>query len=431
MKNKLTPSHKLRIMYVDHTAKLGGGEIALRNLLGALDLTYIEPVLLSFEEGPLVDQLRDTVEVHVVALKDSVASASRESLGFASILKVRELVAMARHTLRVSQLMRHLDVDLIHTNSLKSDIIGGLAGRLAGRPVIWHVRDRIAPDYLPATVVRIFRALSRVIPSFVITVSQAVLTTISPAEEKDLLQPSRAAVVYDGLSEAALAEGSAYLEARISADSIRRIGLIGRICNWKGQHIFIQAAAIVHKSFPDVQFEIIGAPLFGEEEYEASLRLLCSTLNLNHVVTFAGFVTDVPRRVAELEIVVHASTIGEPFGLVIIEAMAQGKPIVATRGGGVPEIVIDGVTGLLVSMNDAQAMAHAIVSLLQDSELGKQMGRQGRSRVERTFTLEQTARGIESIYRRLLKRDPLQTAVVIDDYGTNDRTGSDGLGSIL
>jgi glycosyltransferase involved in cell wall biosynthesis len=111
--------------------------------------------------------------------------------------------------------------------------------------------------------------------------------------------------------------------------------------------------------------------------------------------------------------------------------MAQGKPIVATRGGGVPEIVIDGVTGLLVSMNDAQAMAHAIVSLLQDSELGKQMGRQGRSRVERTFTLEQTARGIESIYRRLLKRDPLQTAVVIDDYGTNDRTGSDGLGSIL
>jgi glycosyltransferase involved in cell wall biosynthesis len=398
-------SRKLRILYVDHTAKLGGGEIALRNLLCTLGSTSIKPVFLSFEEGPLVDQLRDTVDVHVLALKDTVASASKESLGLASMLRVGEVIAVAQHIWRVSQLIRSLDVDLIHTNSLKADIIGGIAGRLAGRPVIWHVRDRIADDYLPRRVVRIFRALSKIIPSFIIAVSQATLNTLYAVDSKTSLHRSRAAVVYDGLSQAALSTGITYMETGQSIGKMRRIGLVGRICSWKGQHIFLQAAATVHKSFPDVRFDVIGAPLFGEEKYEEELRQLSSELSLDQVVTFSGFVIDVPRSVAELEIVVHASTIGEPFGLVIIEAMAQGKPVVATRGGGVPEIVIDGETGLLVPMNDAQAMAEAIVSLLRDPPLAKQMGKRGRSRVETTFTIEQTADKIESIYHQLLEKN--------------------------
>jgi glycosyltransferase involved in cell wall biosynthesis len=379
---------------VDHTAKLGGGEIAIRNLIQALEISCIEPVFLSFEEGPLVDQLHDYAEVHVIALKKSVASASRQSLGFASILKFGEVIALGQHVLQVARLMRNLNVRLIHTNSLKSDIIGGLAGRLARLPVIWHVRDRIAPDYLPATVVRAFRVLSKIIPTFIIAVSKASLATIYPGNKN----PSRAAVLYDGLSRETLDDSN----IPASANDMRRIGLVGRICPWKGQHIFIQAAAAVHKEFPGVCFEIIGAPLFGEEEYAEEIRTLVATLGLQDVVSFTGFVMDVPRRIAELEIVVHASTISEPFGLVAIEAMAQSKPLIATRGGGIPEIVVDGVTGALIPMNDSESMAQAMLTLLRNPDSGREMGRQGRARVEAHFTIEQTVRNVEEIYRRVL-----------------------------
>lgn len=401
-KKKIDSKEKLRVLYVDHTAKLGGGEIAIRNLIQALSTSSIEPVFLSFEEGPLVDQLRDSVSVHVIVLKKSVASASRQSLGFASILKIGELVAIAQHIRQVTRRMRELKVDLVHTNSLKSDIIGGIAGRLAGLPVVWHVRDRIAPDYLPTHVVRVFRALSKVIPTFVIAVSEASLATIISTRDGAALS-SRAAVLYDGLSAAALAGSTTSSESTSTPnDRPRRIGLVGRICPWKGQHIFLQAASQVHKEFPDVRFEIVGAPLFGEEPYEQELRELTSKLRLEDVVSFTGFVHDVPRRIAELEIMVHASTISEPFGLVAIEAMAQSKPLIATRGGGIPEIVIDQVTGLLIPMNDADAMARAMITLLRNPGSGEQMGRQGRARVEAHFTLEQTVHDVEQIYRRVL-----------------------------
>jgi glycosyltransferase involved in cell wall biosynthesis len=397
---KVISKEKLRVLYVDHTAKLGGGEIAIRNLIQGLDRSTIEPVFLSFEEGPLVDQLRGSVSMHVVALKSSVASASRQSLGVGSLLKFGELAAVAQHIRQVAQKIRELKVDLVHTNSLKSDIIGGLAGRLAGVPVIWHVRDRIAPDYLPAKVVKVFRALSRVIPKFLIAVSEASLATIVSGKDDS----SRAAVVYDGLSAAQLAGPGV---ATASEASVRSIGLVGRICPWKGQHIFLEAAAQVHREFPEVRFEIIGGPLFGEEQYEQELKDLAAKLQLNDVVHFTGFVHDVPRRIAGLEIMVHASTISEPFGLVAIEAMAQSKPLIATRGGGIPEIVIDRETGLLIPMNDADALALAMLSLLRDPASAKEMGRRGRIRVERHFTLAQTVRDVEQIYRRVLGLQPL------------------------
>jgi glycosyltransferase involved in cell wall biosynthesis len=103
----------------------------------------------------------------------------------------------------------------------------------------------------------------------------------------------------------------------------------------------------------------------------------------------------------ELDLVVHASTTGEPFGQVIIEGMAAGKPIVATNGGGVPEIVEDGTTGILVPMGDAPAMAEAICRMLADPGKAREMGRRGRQRVESHFTLERTARRVEDVYREI------------------------------
>jgi glycosyltransferase involved in cell wall biosynthesis len=181
-----------------------------------------------------------------------------------------------------------------------------------------------------------------------------------------------------------------------------KVGLIGRISPWKGQHIFIQAAGLIRNEFPDVRFQIIGAPLFSEFEYESELKRLTADLQLERQVEFTGFVRDVQGAIEELQIVVHASTVGEPFGQVVIEGMAAGRPVIATNGGGVPEIVVDQVTGLLVPMNDARALADAMASLLRNPGKGRAMGARGRRRVEDLFTIERSAKAVEQVYLDLL-----------------------------
>jgi glycosyltransferase involved in cell wall biosynthesis len=295
--------------------------------------------------------------------------------------------------------------DIVHTNSLKSDLIGGIAARMAGVPVVWHVRDRIENDYLPGPVVLVFRWLCRVIPNYVVANSAATLRTIHLPGRKHksvvhsgyVFMNESSALVHDGVEPRAVAT------AKPQGDTIL-IGLVGRISRWKGQHIFITAAATVRETHPNARFQIIGAPMFGEQEYEAEIRALVKSLGLEDVVEFLGFRTDVPQLMEQLDLLVHASITGEPFGQVITEAMVVGKPVVATRGGGVPEIVQDGVTGLLVPMGDAPAMAAAICELLADPDRARRMGLEGRARVLRHFTVRGTARRLESVFLKILNR---------------------------
>jgi glycosyltransferase involved in cell wall biosynthesis len=211
-----------------------------------------------------------------------------------------------------------------------------------------------------------------------------------------------AVVVHNGTNTAVVVHDGTNSEVPLGASrqdsELFRVGLIGRISPWKGQHIFLQAAARVCKQFPKARFVIIGAALFGEEKYEQEVRHLPQRLGIEDVVEFMGFRTDIERVIADLDLVVHASTTGEPFGQVIIEGMAAGKPVVATDGGGVPEIVEDGKTGILVPMADEQAMAEAICQILANPKLAREMGARARQRVADHFTVQQTARRVESVY---------------------------------
>jgi glycosyltransferase involved in cell wall biosynthesis len=404
----------LRVLLFDHTAALGGGEIALLNLVRHLDLRKIKPVVVLGAEGPLAEQLRLIVDTHVLPLSPRVTGQRKDKLGITSLFRIRDIVDVLAYMLRLARFIRANDIHLVHTNSLKADIIGGIAGRLSSRPVVWHVRDRIEDDYLPRSVVRIFRLLCRLIPSYVITNSAATLRTLRLKPDfrstaihsgVELNEHVRiASVVHDGTS-------TPMPPARdSSAQGLFRIGLIGRISPWKGQHVFIHAAAQVVQRFPKVKFLIVGSALFGEDLYEREVRQLVTQLGVELFVGFTGFRTDVKQAIADLDVVVHASTKGEPFGQVIIEGMAAGKPIVATNGGGVPEIVKDGVTGILVPMEDASAMAEAICRICADPVLAKAMGSSGKKRVAEHFTIEQTARKVESVYVEMRKNMRLDQA---------------------
>jgi glycosyltransferase involved in cell wall biosynthesis len=399
----------VRVLYFDHTAALGGGEIALLNLVRHIDRIKVHPVVLLSANGPLCERLNPVAEVHVLPLSPDILKVKKDSLGLGFVLQVLKLLRTAIYICRVARWMRKMRIDLVHTNSLKSDIIGGFAARLCGLPVIWHVRDRIEDDYLPRPVVRVFRVLARMVPVFVIANSSATLATLGfgsaargtaipsdiELEHGEAVEGQQVRVVHDGLDVERCAR------AITPANGDPRIGLIGRLSRWKGQHVFLRAAAIVHREFPSARFQIIGAALFGQEAYEQEIRELCTELGLDSVVEFTGFRSDIQNTIANLEIVVHASITGEPFGQVIVEGMASGKPVIATNGGGVPEIVEDGVTGLLVPMNNPEELAEAIRRLLTDPHEAQQMALRGLEHVRRHFTIQQTARKVERVYEAL------------------------------
>lgn len=395
------------ILYLDHTANWSGGEIALSRLISALDRSAFCPVVVLGEEGPLADRLRAMeVETHIVGLGSEVKDIRKDSLGIGGIAQriVHNGPALLRYAQRIAAIAHEKKALLLHCNSLKSDIYGAIAGKLAGYPVLWHVRDFIDPSYLPRTTVMAFRNAARILPAHILTNSQATRDCLFP-DERDRRKTS---VIHNGLTEQDLdfVEPAPY-NSWAGKDRIR-IGLIGRLTRWKGQHILIEAATQIEKerkagnlpaNLPSIQFVFAGGALFGEEEYEREIKKQAESIS--NQIEWMGMVKEIPSLLRSLDIMVHTSITPEPFGQVVIEGMAAGLPIIATAGGGVKEILQDGETGLLVPMGDAAALSIAIRSLLTDPARASRLGRAGYAEVRKRFTARYTAEKVEAVYRMI------------------------------
>lgn len=345
----------LRVLYLDHCAQLSGGEIALLRLLMAAGRDVDAHVVLG-EQGPLREAL-EGVGVRVTVLAMPASADVRKEDVTPGRLPLAPLLALLRHVLALTALIRRERPDLVHTNSLKSALYGGLAGRLARVPVVWHVRDRIAADYLPRSAVLLVRAAARVLPTAVIANSAMTLDTLRGA------LPKR--VAYAVLDEV-LPELPDVAPRPLHRDGPVVLGMVGRLSPWKGQDVFLRALAQLDGQ--DVRAVLIGSAMFGEADYEASLHALVGELGLESRVEFTGYRSDVPALLATLDVLVHASISPEPFGQVVIEGMAAGVPVVASAEGGPAEIVQDGVDGLLVEPRRPELLAAALRRLVDDPQ---------------------------------------------------------------
>lgn len=397
-----TQKRKQRILYVDQTAALGGGELALLSLIKQLDRSRFEPIVILFQDGPFVEKLQGLCEVHVVLLDASVQEFRKDAIGIRSVLNFEKLKISLAYVGNLVRTIRRLRPDIIHTNSLKADLLGGLAAKLLRIPLIWHVRDRIADDYLPPRTVKVFRRLCRIVPKYIIANSQSTLETLFLPPGKPFRVISSG---FDVERFRDLGSQQPSLLETMRAGRTVNIGIVGRISPWKGQEVFALAMAEVRKEFPGIKGPIIGAALFGEQEFEAKLHDIVHNLALDDVIQFKGFQNDVAAAIAQLHILIHASVIPEPLGQVIAQGMAAGKPVVATRGGGASEIVQDGVTGLLVPAKDYVALAEAILSLLRDPEEAEKMALRGQQTAMENFAEASIARKVEAVYDTMLKTD--------------------------
>jgi len=180
------------------------------------------------------------------------------------------------------------------------------------------------------------------------------------------------------------------------------VGMVGRLDAWKGYDVFVQAMARVKDVVPRARGIIVGEVAAENPGYMDVLLTLRNDLALADRVEFSGFRMDIPVVMSALDILVLASTNPEPFGRVLIEAMAAGKPVIATDAGAAREIIEDGVEGLLVPPGDAGAMARAIIDLLTHRDVALSMGRKGQSRVAERFGTQQYSDGVQRVYRELL-----------------------------
>jgi glycosyltransferase involved in cell wall biosynthesis len=379
---------------LDHTAELGGAELALARLARALDPSVVQLHLITFAPGPLTDELRRAGHAaEVVAMPEGVVTIDRHRAGRASAgwsaLRVLPFVW------RLAQKLRGLDVDLVHTTSLKADLIGVPVARLIGRPLVWHVHDRIASDYLPASMVHLIRALARWAPVRVVANSRATAATLPRARGLSVIHPGLAPEQLTG-------------HPPFGVQGERRVGVLGRISPTKAQLEFVRAAAIVATDRPDVRFRVVGGPTFGAEDYERQVRAEVGRLGMSDRFTFTGFVDEPGRELDAMTVCVHTASVPEPFGQVVAEAMARWVPVVATAGGGVDEIfAADGAdagpVGWLVPAGDTDALASAVAEVLDDPAEASRRAASAWQRVRTRFSISETATAITTVWTEAVR----------------------------
>jgi glycosyltransferase involved in cell wall biosynthesis len=375
----------LRVVYLGHTARLSGAEIGTLRLIQAAE--RVQATVLLAEDGPLVGAMRDagaTVEVLPLAERARGVHRAEVRVGLsqaAGAFDVACYVGVLRRRIRA------LQPDVVHTISLKAAIYGSIAARLAGAPCLCHVQDRIAPDYLPARAVGPVRLILSTVPSALVVPSRATLEAAGGRFRRGL----RTAVIPLPTPIPARA-----FEVR---DRVERVGIVGRLTHWKGQHVFLEAFA---RAFPEphVRAVLIGSALFGEDAYERDLRAQARALGIEDRVEFAGFVHDVQAELQQLDILVHASVLPEPLGTVVIEGMAAGLPVLVADAGGPAEYIENGREGLLYPPGDAEALAGALERAASDRDLRVSLSKAGR-RKARKYGPEALVEPMLTLYRDL------------------------------
>lgn len=396
----------LRVVLVDHTSQDGGGELAALRVVERLHPDSIDIRVISFADGPMVGRYAEIgVSVQLVPLGASANSISRKGLLTPRGL-VTGITGVVRFLPSLVAALRRARADLVVANSLKAAITVAIAAPLARLPWVWHVHDRLAPDYLPGGLSPLMRCLARLGPRSIVANSRATLATLPPRAR------DRAVVAYPGVAATVTAAAG-----RSGATPL--VGMLGRISPTKGQREFILAADAVASVFPEARFQVIGTALFGESDYEASVRRLARTLAVSDRIEFTGWLEHPSARLAELSLLVHASGVPEPFGQVVVEGMAAGVPVIATAAGGVPEILDpEGVAdlggqgfavtpfGILVRPADVGALAGALRHSLQDPDAARRRAERALVMVAQRFSIEQTVSTIEDAWLRSLGRGP-------------------------
>ncbi len=380
----------MKVLYFDHTSEMGGAEHNLLNLLTHLE---VEAQVATTAGGPLIDYLEKLqIPVNLLDISEKTRFTSREQLQ-ASF--VRSLLSRVPELWSVCQQLRRLigrtQADLLQTNTLKAHVLGSLAVAGTGVPIVWHLQDLVTQR---GNSCRLLEAVARLARPRIVCISQAVANDLSPYLRRF------ATVIHNGINVEALEHAQPGTDLRSSLNipaTVPLVGLVGHLIPWKGHRHLLAAAAQLHRHYPDVHYLFVGGEILQFQGQRQILEAQAASLGIAHRVVFTGIRSDIAAVMHAIDLLALPSE-HEPFGRVLVEAMACARPIVATAGGGVPEIVQDGETGILVPVGDSAALARGIRRFLAEPHFARRAGLAGQERARQFFTLTRMARQFHSLY---------------------------------
>jgi glycosyltransferase involved in cell wall biosynthesis len=385
------------LLFVHASADLYGADIALLQLVSGLDRNRFRATVIVPYSGPLVARLR-SIGAEVIVYKD-LPVLRRQYLNLRGLLQLS--ISSIRSARWLIGFIHRRNIAVVQSNTLAVLISGGLAAWLARRPHVWHVHEILTH---PRIVALALATLSSALSTLVVANSQA---TAVHYRRTRIVGSTAIKVVPNGVDESRVSFGSgAALRRDVGAGSTDVVfTLIGRINRLKGHSIFLDAAErFITQCTDNARFLIVGDSFAGQEHFsdavdrriEASSNLRGRALRLPHVA-------DVAEVYAASDAIVVPSVEPESFGLVAVEAMVAGLPVIASRIGALPEVVDEQRTGILVEPGSTASLLAAMKELSRSPARRAAMGRAGRKRYEDCFRAERYVKEFEKVYREMIE----------------------------
>lgn len=365
----------IRILYIHHTFRNQSGSFLLWNIAKRIDKTKYKVFAACLREGgPYETKLREIgVEIKNFDLK--------------TLLDIRIIPRLIRY-------IKQNEIDIVETAVFPSDVYGRISARLANVPIIISTMHRVE-DHKQEFMYRLLffaDTLTMPLTTKMIAVSQAVKQYLTTWHK---VSPDKIRVIYNGIdpdiydSSIDIPE---YKRALGLHHDIPIVAFIGRLVKLKGVNYFLRAAASILKGDKAAQFMVVGdGPL------KHSLIKQAESLGVSQHVHFIGFRKDIPQILSIIDILIVPS-LWEGLPLTILEAMLAGKPIIATRVGGIPEAIKEGKSGILVPPRDVDALRDSVLELLKSPEKRKELGEGGKQRALQYFDIERMVRDYTGVY---------------------------------
>jgi glycosyltransferase involved in cell wall biosynthesis len=383
--------NKKKILFLYDSTVLGGAERSLLYFVKNLNRKKFCPIVVLPDKGFLFRQL-DSLDIDVRLM---------EIRRLRKTVNLFKLFNYLLHLLRVASQLRLLinteGIKIIHANSLSAQIQVNFVRGIKNIPKIWHVRD-VFPHYWSIRLSIKYAALHT---TKIVAISKAVRDNLV----KMGISENKIIVIYNGIDFGEIKKVSHTNETvrrklKVGGDCCI-VGMIGSISHSKGQDIFIQAAYMVLKEFPDTFFVIVGGYFPENQLYYHQMRQLVEKLRMKEKVIFLEPVEEIEELICSLDIVVNMSREREGLGRSILEAMAFGKPVVGTKIGGIPELV-DQDCGILIDSGNVNELFEKLCFLIKDKDLRVKMGENGKKKIEKSFNIKLKVKELEEVFDLVL-----------------------------
>ncbi len=374
----------IKILYVESSLKEYGGQKSLLDILLNLNTDKFKAILACSKGSETLKKAKDN-GIESIELEMMSKSVNRKKS------MVKDVLSSFNSSIKLFWLIRTKNIDLIHANTYKAGLISILPTKLARIPLIWHDR---APDSHGIFDRILFYSSNKIIAN-----SNYI------AKSRPYYYNKKVKIIYNAIecNESAVLQNKEDWRKKFKfSKNDFLIGTIGRITHTKGQHILIQATAKIIKKFPQIKILLIGDTFRPEDEkYKKELINLIKKLKLEGSVFLLGYQKNIYSLMKSLNITVVPSLV-ESFGRVIIESMAVKTSVIASRVGGIPEIIEDNQSGLLFPTNNADILVCKIQELLRDPKKCKRIAKEGHKRYKKYFSIEKMMNNIQMLYEKIL-----------------------------